>query len=99
MLQNNYARKYFANYLREIRLKLHLSVKDTAELIGIYPTRLSDYEHGKHVPTVQTMRKIISSFKTLGVDEDTLSTLNEKHEYAINSSNNRVVGRIRREIG
>lgn len=99
MLQSNYAQKSFSEYLRKIRLALRLSVKDTAELIGIYPTRLSDYEHTKHIPTVQTMRKIIKTFQSLGVNEDALKTLSEKHELAINSSNNRVVGRIRREIG
>lgn len=99
MLQNNYARKSFAEYVRKIRLELHLSIKDAAELIGIYPSRLSDYERGAHIPTVQTMRKICDAFKSLGVADGTVESLKRSHESAINGSNNRVVGRIRREIG
>lgn len=99
MLQNNYKqRKNFSDYLRNIRIALHLNIKDTAELVGVLPHRLSDYERYKILPTQATMRKMTTQFKSLGVSEETIKTLEKLHEEAIASSNNRVIGRIRREI-
>lgn len=98
MLQNNYRqRKSYSDYLRNIRIALHLNIKDTAELVGVLPHRLSDYERCRILPTQATMRKITTSFKSLGVSDDTIQTLEKLHEQAIASSNNRVIGRIRRE--
>lgn len=99
MLQNNYRqRKNFSEYLRNIRIALRLNIKDTAELVGVLPHRLSDYEKCKILPTPATMRKMTTSFKSLGVSDETIQTLEKFYEEAIASSNNRVIGRIRRDL-
>ncbi len=99
MLQNSYrSRKNFADYLRNIRVTLQLNIKDTAELTGILPHRLSDYERCKIIPTPATMRKITTSFSSLGVSEVSIKKLEDLHNEAIANSNNRVIGRIRREM-
>lgn len=97
MLQNSYARKAWAKYLRRIRLELQLTIKDIAEFYEITPSRLSEYECGKRLPTARTLKKITSTLISLGVTEEAVEKLRRDYQEAVNSSDNATIGRIRRE--
>lgn len=93
----NFERKRFGKYLREIRLELHITIKDLAEIIGFYPNRMSDYELAKTLPTQATLEKIVKTYADLSVSEDTLDTLTRYYRSALHSSSSSTLGRILRE--
>lgn len=95
MLQINYDRKSFAKYLRTIRLELRINLKDTAELLELYPARLSEYENGKRLPTVCTMQRMSHRLADIGVTPEAIKSLDELYQKAINASNNNTIGRVR----
>lgn len=98
MLQINYTRKSWGQYLRTIRLELQLTIKDIAELYEISPCRLSEYECGKRLPTAKTLDRITTALNSLGITTEATDKLKNDYQKAVNSSNNSTIGRIRREI-
>jgi transcriptional regulator with XRE-family HTH domain len=55
--------------LRRIRLDLGLTQRQLAERVGIDATTVSDYEHGKMVPSILRAREIADA---LGVGLDAI---------------------------
>lgn len=62
----------FSNKLREIRLKRNMTEKQLAELIGIQLRTYKNYETGKTIPRIQTLRKLSI---TLNISSDELLEL------------------------
>ena len=48
----------FSNKLKDVRIKQNLTQKQLAELIGIQLRTYKNYETGKTIPRIQTLRKL-----------------------------------------
>lgn len=97
-LERELRRQSFAKQLRKIRVSLQLTAKDFAELTEIYPTRMSDYELAKIIPTIRTLKKLVEVLRGLGVSEYDIELLQKKHKQSMESSSNNTIGRIVREL-
>lgn len=59
------------NKIREYRKLLIVRQKDFADLLGVTPVCLANYENGNREPNIQMIKTIISWFKRLGLEEIT----------------------------
>lgn len=51
------------NKIKERRLALNLTQRELETLTGIFDSSLSDYENGKHYPTVENARKLADALQ------------------------------------
>lgn len=58
----------FAEKLKRIRLKMNLTQKDVAEILGITRTAYANYEQGLREPDLATVRKLCAALN-ISADE------------------------------
>ena len=49
--------------IRHLRNELGLTQKELAKEVGLTQAQISDYERGHHVPSLQTLDKLLMYFK------------------------------------
>lgn len=88
----------FAEYLRRIRVLHRIPGKDLAEASEVYKNRLSEYEHGKRLPTEETLTRIINGLKLYKVSDEEAEALREAHDMSVSVSSTYTVGRMSRSF-
>lgn len=96
MLQNNYQnpRLKFAGVLKSIRLSLHITQLDLAELTQIGRGRISEYECGKRIPTANTLNKLCECITQFSPDKDEADRLRKSWDTSLRYSSGKVTGRV-----
>lgn len=98
MLQKSYEnpRLKFAGTLRSIRINLHITQLDLAELSDIGRGRISEYECGKRIPTQVTLNKLCSCITQISNSKSETEKLRRAWDISLRYSSGKVTGRVLR---
>ena len=88
----------FAKYLKKIRVLHRIPGKDLAEASEVYKSRLSEYEHGKRLPTEQTLARLINGLRLFKITDEEAEVLREAHDMSVSVSSAYTAGKMRRHF-